>query len=142
MKAQISRRALASGLALASLAPLPARADETHCDAELIELDAALARAWKLQDQVEGQRLLGERRDGDLEAAIASARAIVESILAARAQTLDGLRAKCRALLWCHSGEFKGFAPDPGETFIVNRTTDLELCDLIIRDLLEIALKG
>ncbi len=142
MKTRISRRGLASSLALASLAPLSTRADETHRDAELIELDAALARAWKLQDQVEGQRLLGERRDGDLEAAVASARAVVESILAARAQTLDGLRAKCRALLWCHSGEFKGFAPDPGETFVVNRTTDLELCDSIIGDLLEIALKG
>ncbi|HEY8126157.1 MAG TPA: hypothetical protein VIF88_12155 [Methylocystis sp.] len=142
MKAQISRRAVTSGLALASLAPLPTRADEIHCDAELIELDAALARAWKLQDQVEGQGLPGERRDVDLEAAMASTRAIVESILAARAQTLDGLRAKCRALLWCHSGEFEGLAPAPGETFIVSRTTDLQLRDSILRDLLEIALKA
>jgi hypothetical protein len=142
MKTRISRRALASSLALASLAPLSARAEESHIDAELIELDAALARSWKLQDRVEGRSPLEDHRDDDLEAAMASSRAIVESILATRAQTLDGLRAKCRALLWCHSGEFEGLAPDPGETFIVSRMTDLELCDSIVRDLLEIALKA
>jgi hypothetical protein len=82
---QISRRALASGLALASLAPLSARANEPHCDAELIDLDAALVRAWAAQDEI------APAHDRELEHAMSACRAIVESILVIPARTLDGL---------------------------------------------------
>ena len=46
MKTQpISRRAVATSLTLASLAPLSALAEDAPRDAELVELDAALVRA-------------------------------------------------------------------------------------------------
>jgi hypothetical protein len=106
----------------------------------LIELDAALVRAWALQDRIEAAH--DPSRDLDLETAMSTCRAVAERIHAIPARTLDGLRAKCRALSWCHSREFEGIAPEPGETFIVSRTTDLLLCDSILRDLLEITLKA
>lgn len=141
MKTQsISRRALASGLALAPLAPAVAFASEPHCDAELIELDVALVRAWAIQDRSEAGH--DPSRDLDLEAAMAACLALAERIHAIPARTLDGLRAKCRALHWCCSSEFDGLAPDPGETFIVNRTTALVLCNSILHDLIEITLKA
>jgi hypothetical protein len=143
MKMQsISRRALASGLALASLAfpaPLSARADEPHPDAELIELDAALVRAWAIQDGLEAMSA-SEARDLEFEAAMAACRAIVESIHVIPARTLEGLRAKCRAFWWCSSREFEGIVPDVGETFVVSRTTDLMLRESILRDLVKITL--
>jgi hypothetical protein len=132
----ISRRALGAGFALASLAPLSTRADAPHCDADLIDLDAALVRAWAAQEEI------APAHDRELEHAMSACRAIVDSILAVPARTLDGLRAKCRALSWCNSREFEGLAPDPGETFVVSRTTDLLLCDSILRDLLEITLRA
>ncbi len=135
MKTQpISRRAVATSLTLASLAPLSALAEDAPRDAELVELDAALVRAWSVQKGI------APGLDLELEAAMSACRAIVESIHAIPARTLDGLRAKCRALSWCCSPEFEGLAPDLGETFIMSRTTDLLLCDSILRDLLRITL--
>lgn len=131
-KPRSRRSILAAGLALAPVAALPALPADS--DAELIRLGAALDAAWKAQNISEGKD-----DSAEFMAAYNFARDIVDRILNVQARSIEGLCVKARALSWCHSGEFEGILPGPGELQVRERTTDICFVDSICRDLLVIS---
>ena len=68
--------------------------------------------------------------DNGYEAANAASLAIVRQIEQQQAHTLEGLRVKARAVMWCHTwGKFEPFSLGG------QQTTDIRISEAIIRDL-------
>jgi hypothetical protein len=147
----ISRRALAAGVALAPVAGLPAiakaiPASATCVDAELLalgrELDIAYADETAVSQRVDD----GIAPFDEVDTAVARTSAIVGKIIEIKAQTLEGLLVKARALDWCHSGEFDGLAESvgsisvqSGKIIVAKPTTDHLVGDSILFDLIALA---
>lgn len=89
-------------------------------DAGLIHLGEELEASWQTEEA------LSDASADDLEAALDRSKKIVDAICKMPATSLEGLRIKSRAVLWCHCGEFEGFGG----------TTDEKLAASIVRDLL------
>ena len=135
----MDRRAfLAASAALpvtgAVAAGLPA--ETTTADAELLRLGTELESAWTRE-----RALIDSKTWGDTyEAAFNASSAIVDQIEQQRAHTLEGVRVKVRAVMWCHQGE-----EDDAEPFRLShyqRTTDVRLAESIVLDLAEMPIAG
>jgi hypothetical protein len=129
------RRFLAAGSAGAVFASLrSAIASEGHIDAELLRFGAQFDAAWRAES-------LAEEKAGDAEFQTACdvTSDVVDRILNIQARSIEGLCVKARALSWCHSGEFDGFLPEPGDMMMNDGTTDMRLADSICRDLVALA---
>jgi len=88
-----------------------------------------LRRAWALQNSLDTSLTDEEFDAGKCDAAIKACCAIAEQIEQCHATTIDGLRVKAAAILWCHSGEMKiELSPE--------QTTDVRLAQSMLRDLL------
>jgi hypothetical protein len=130
MSERLSRRRLLGALAV-GLAAGPVVAMAAHEDADLLALGAQLEAAWKRQNEADAQCLAG---DGDesypaVEAAWDVCHAIALKIERLRASTIEELRVKARAVLWCHSGEDRIELSE-------HQTTDIRLAQSILDDLL------
>ena len=101
-------------------------------DRDLVDLQKQLAAAWQREREIDsrsgGRAAAARENDRIYEAAHRVSRGIVDRMLALRATTLEGLRAKGYALSWTHNGETFGSDRDP--------TTDVRLVDSIMCDLL------
>lgn len=106
-----------------------------HPDAELVRLGRLLDAAWADErDALEAARRSKDAATDALwEAACDRTGLVVDAIEAMAATTVDGLKAKARACLWCHNGEPFGDA-----SFDEQATTDVRLAAGILRDLLAI----
>ncbi len=112
-----------AGVAAASLPAKTASADET-----LLHLGDELDRAWAHE-----KALIDSETWGDTyETAYEASRAVVSQIEQQQAHTLEGLRVKARAVMWCHQG-----GEMDGEPFSLteNQTTDVRLAESIVLDL-------
>lgn len=100
-------------------------------DAALLALGEEFERLWAIERSV----LPSDEYSYDAEAwkpwdeAQPRTEAVVTKIEACRATTLEGLRVKARAVIWCHNGRFDGLGGVDGET------TDARLAGSIIIDL-------
>ena len=122
--------ALAAPITL-PLLPVSELATETRADAELIRLGAELDHAWARELALICDD--GDCRDG-YEAANDAATGVVRQIEQLQAHTLEGLRVKARAVMWCWQWEkFETFSL--GE----HQTTDIRLSEAIIRDLVGVS---
>ena len=75
----------------------------------------------------------GDCRDG-YEAANDAASAVVRQIEQLQAHTLEGLRVKARAVMWCHQwGRHDPFS------LAEQRSTDVRLAEAIVRDLVGVS---
>lgn len=92
-------------------------------DADLVRLGEQLRTAWTLE------RKLEEDGSDGFEAAFEVCTRIVNEIEQYTATTMEGLRTKALAVLWCHSG-------DMTLEFGTTRTTDIRLAESIVRDLI------
>ena len=113
---------------LAASAALPvagvAAADLTTdtADTTLLHLGDELDRAWAHE-----KALIDSETWGDTyETAYEASRAVVGQIERQQAHTLEGLRVKARAVMWCHQGDEMD-----GEPFSLteNQTTDVRLAE-------------
>lgn len=124
-----NRRALLGGIAIAPLLALPALA-ALHPDAEILRLGRLMEAHWEVERQSETAGAHDQNEDEPVETAFHKTRQVVIEIEAATASTLEGLRVKARACLWCHSGEL------PTLEDFEAATTDVRLAVGIVRDLL------
>jgi hypothetical protein len=69
-------------------------------DAALILLGHQLRRAWVFERSQENAG------DAEIEKALDNTAAIADEIEQIEAKTIDGLRVKAMAVLWCHSGDY------------------------------------
>ncbi len=134
MNATITRRtALAASVTL-PLLPVSAYAADTTADAELIRLGVELDRAWAHE-----KALIDSETWGDTyEAAYNATGCVVGQIEKQRAQTLEGVQVKVRAVMWCHQGE-----PADAKPFRLShyqRTTDVRLAESIVLGLAEMSI--
>ena len=101
-------------------------------DAEIIGLGAELDTAWARE------RALGDSDDSGeaFEVAWFATAAVVAKIEQHQAHTLEGLRVKARAVMWCHQGDEMD-----GEQFSLSeqQTTDIRLVESIVLDLVGVA---
>ena len=100
-------------------------------DEELIRLGAEFEAAWAAERATKHPFY-----EEVFEAAYGRSASIAHRIMVIPAKTLDGLRVKARAVLWCRSGE-----PIADASFSYDEdhpTTDLILAAGIVRDLLAI----
>jgi len=122
----------AMGAVAEAVAGLPAEA--TTADAELLHLGAELDQAWARE-----KALIDSKTWGDTyEAAYNATGCVVDQIEKQRAQTLEGVQVKVRAVMWCHQGE-----EDDAEPFRLShyqRTTDVRLAESIVVDLAEMSI--
>jgi hypothetical protein len=131
MSNQTTRRNVITGAAALPLLPASALATETSADAELLRLGAELDRAWAQEKAL----IYDDGACGDgYEVANDASSAVGRQIEKQQAHTLEGLRVKARAVMWCHQGEEMD-----GEPFTLSDqgTTDVRLVEALIRDLVE-----
>ena len=108
-----SRRGLFGSVAALAAVPAVAAAaapsaPPPHLDAYLLRLDEMLATAWAIENEA-WAKAEGEDDDDGPNTTIANACTeatgeIVDRIERVHALTLDGLRVKLRAILWCRDG--------------------------------------
>ena len=118
-----------TGAVAEAVAGLPA--ETTTADAELLRLGDELDRAWAHE-----KALIDSETWGDTyETAYEASRAVVGQIEQQQAHTLEGLRVKARAVMWCHQGDEMD-----GEPFSLteNQTTDVRLAESIVLELVEL----
>ena len=137
-QSSITRRAVVRALPMfgaAAAVPLNISASAEagvldHPDAALLQLSEELDRAWDAEQAVFAvwRNVCSNEADENTDAAAAVSSGIVEQIGETPATTLDGLRVKAKAVLWCHCGELESLDGD-------DATTDIRLADSILRDL-------
>jgi hypothetical protein len=110
--------AAASGAAMAA-AP--------HPDAALLELSRQLEAAQA--EEAAACEALDRGRSETVDAAIIPASRIVDDILAVPARSLEGLKVKARAFLWC------GWKAEDIDSELFGSTTDMQITISILRDL-------
>lgn len=99
-----------------------------HPDAELLALGREFEAAWENE-----RRLVAlAKTDAECDAAWAPTSAIVHRIVNMPATTMEGLRVKARAILWC------GYEEDEAGPEMFGSNTDHRLAGTIIQDLLNI----
>jgi len=97
-----------------------------HPDAELLALRETLETAWAVERRIDAR----PANDDEVNAAVDATSEIAERIAALPATTLEGLRVKALAVMWCGHDDI-GL-----ETF--GDTTDLRIAGAIVRDLLRV----
>jgi len=94
--------------------------------AELLRLGERLDEAWAHEKALIDSETWGDTYD----IAFNASQAIVSQIEQQQAPTLEGLRVKARAVMWCQQwGKFEPFSLSE------QQTTDIRLSEAIIRDL-------
>jgi len=133
----ITRRSLISGTAAVAstgtavlLPSLPVLAGTGGDDAKLMQPYDDLRRAWALQNSLDVTLTDEEFETGKLDAAMNACGVIVDQIEQCHATTIEGLRAKALAFLWCHGGDITL------KEFTYEQTTDVRLIKSIVHDLL------
>lgn len=124
--------AAAPAVALAAAVPAAvATATPTpHPDAELLALGDALRSSWATEQSLPGD---DEER---LDAAYEKSGAIVSEIEALTAHTLEGIKVKALAILWCHCGEE---FTEESFSFTRHATTDERLVSSLLNDIMAMA---
>ena len=108
-------------------------AEPTTADAELLHLGAELDQAWARE-----KALIDSKTWGDTyEAAYNATGCVVGQIEKQRAQTLEGVQVKVRAVMWCHQGEEDA---EPFRLSHYQRTTDVRIAESIVLDLAEMSI--
>lgn len=130
MSKTTTRRALVAGAAMLPIAasvaviPAPAAADSAHPDAALLDLGRQLTEAWREERALTDESPEAEH---EIDAAYEKCSAIVKKIEPLSASSIEGLRVKSLAILWCHDGD-----TDLWDCY----STDMRLAKSIVRDLL------
>lgn len=127
MASIISRRTMLARAAAATVTgPIAlANGSDAHTDTRLVQLGRELEASWAAEKAVCAIEPIDEAA---CDAAIECTSAIVDQIKRCAARTMAGLRVKAQAIAWCHGG-----APH-----IENETTDLQLAQTIVEDLLRV----
>lgn len=116
------RNFLVRAAVIAPTAALPVAAAPS-ADAELLHLHGELCAKWV------AERAIPDDDHEAIDAAAADCSATVAKIENLPATTMEGLKVKAAAFLWCRSGELD-FELSP------HRTTDVRLAESILRDLI------
>ena len=126
----ITRRTALAASATLPLLPVSAFAAPA-ADTDLIRLGKELEGAWAREFELINSKTWGDT----YEAAFNASSVIVHQIEEHQAHTLDGLRVKARAVMWCQLGA------DPNEPFCLgeHQTTDIRLTEAIILELAGVA---
>lgn len=105
-------------------------------DADLIELDEMLSIAQANCDETFERNGRDEATAGESDAAYRLASLVVDKIEGTPAKTLQGLRVKAKAVMWCHGKPWDRnkvqLTDDP--------TTDMRLAQSIVHDLVNMDL--
>jgi hypothetical protein len=114
-----------------SLPVLPiATAAPSHADAELLRLYGELKTAWATERAI----ISAGGDDDEVNAAIDISSTIVDKICKCHAVTMEGIRVKASAVLWCHGGNLPIRFVDDDEW-----GTDLQVAQSIVNDLIAMA---
>lgn len=133
MLALTRRTALAGILSAPLVSAVQAEADH-HPDAALLLLGEELETRWALLNLVAAKSMITRDKadDAAFDEAFAATSAIVDMIEQHPVRTLDGLRVKARAVLWCQGDEIVDLIQDQD-------TTDVRIASSIVNALLGVA---